>query len=149
MDCYACGWNARLDEAPPREAVIVEGGWRVALAIGCSLPGWLVVVPTRHVAAMDDLTDDEAAALGPLLRRLTIALREVTGCEKTYVALFAEQEGFSHLHVHVVPRMAWFTDEQKGPKSLGAFLGKPESEATTDADRDAMALALREALPAG
>lgn len=146
MDCYACGWNSRLDEAPPRESVITEHGWRVALAIGCSLPGWVVVVPTRHLESMDELTDGEASALGPLLRRLTGALRQIVDCERTYVALFAEQEGFAHLHMHVVPRMAWFGSEQTGPRSLEAFLGKPVDEATSDVERDAIAIRLREAL---
>ncbi len=146
MDCYACGWNARLADAPPRESVVAENGWRVALAIGCSLPGWLVVVPTRHLQAMDELSHGEAAALGPLLRRLTIALREVVNCEKTYVAMFAEQVGFAHLHVHVVPRMPWFTWEETGPRSLGAFLGKEADGATSDSDRDGIALHLREVL---
>lgn len=146
MDCYACGWNSRLANAPPRESVVTENGWRVALAIGCSLPGWLVVVPTRHIQSMDELTDDESTHLGPMLRRLTRALGEVVNCQKTYVALFAEQEGFSHLHMHVVPRMPWFSTEQTGPRSLAAFLGKPVEEATSESDRDAFAIRLREAL---
>ena len=146
MDCYACGWNSRLADAPPRESVVTESGWRVALAVGCSLPGWLVVVPTRHIQSIDELTDGEAASLGPLLRRLTVALREVFDCEKTYVALFAEQEGFWHLHLHVVPRMPWFNTEQTGPRSLQAFLGKPSEEATSEPARDAVALQLRETL---
>ena len=78
--------------------------WRVAHAFGTSLPGWLVVLPRRHVIALDELTAEEAADLGPLLRALTAALREVLGCSKTYVALFAEAEGFAHIHFHVVPR---------------------------------------------
>lgn len=146
MTCFACGWNERIDDLPPRESVLIADGWRVALAIGCSLPGWLVAVPTRHVQSMDELTEAEAAALGPILRRLTVALREITGCEKTYVALFAEQEGFAHLHAHVVPRMSWFTDDQKGPKSLGVFLGRSDDEATSEADRDQMAMRLWDAL---
>jgi hypothetical protein len=42
--------------------------------------------------ALDELTDGEAAELGPLLRALAAALRQVTGCQKTYVALFAEAD---------------------------------------------------------
>jgi diadenosine tetraphosphate (Ap4A) HIT family hydrolase len=102
-DCLSCINSARLD-LPPRERVHVGSRWRVAHAFGTSLPGWLVVLPRRHVIALDELTPAEAADLGPLLTDLTSALREVVCCDKTYVALFAEAEGFQHVHFHVVPR---------------------------------------------
>ncbi|MDI1290479.1 MAG: HIT family protein [bacterium] len=140
--CYPCSVNALLPDAPLREAMVVEGGWRVAHAFDTSLPGWLVVVPTRHVTAMDELSDDEARHLGALLRPLSAALREVTGCEKTYVMLFAEQEGFAHLHVHVVPRMAWFTPEQLGPRVF-EFLGSASADALGESERDDMAARIR------
>lgn len=59
------------------------------------LPGWLVLLPRRHVVALDEMATDAAAELGPLLRAANSALREVLGCQKTYVALFAEAEGFA------------------------------------------------------
>ena len=62
---------------------------------GPRCPGWLVVVPRRHVIALDELTAEEAAGLGPLLRALTAAMRAVLGCGRSYVALFAESEGSS------------------------------------------------------
>ena len=68
-----------------------------------SLPGWLVLVPRRHTVALDDLTADEAADLGPLLRAVSSALRDVVRCRKTYVVLFAEAEGFQHIHFHIIP----------------------------------------------
>jgi diadenosine tetraphosphate (Ap4A) HIT family hydrolase len=110
------------------------------------LPGWLVVVPRRHVVALDELSADEVVGLGPLLRSLTSALRSVTGCEKTYVALFAEAAGYAHVHFHVVPRMADFTPEQRGPRSLHAFLGAQDEEAVPEAEMDRLALAIRAAM---
>jgi hypothetical protein len=67
------------------ERLHVGPRWRVTHAFGTSLPGWLVVLPRRHVTALDQLTAGEAADLGPLLRALTAALREVLGCSKTYM----------------------------------------------------------------
>lgn len=84
-----------------------------------SLVGWLVLVPLRHVHALDELTAEEALTLGDLLRKATVALRSVTGCEKTYVMLFAEAEGFAHLHVHVVPRMPDQPADRRGPAVFG------------------------------
>jgi diadenosine tetraphosphate (Ap4A) HIT family hydrolase len=134
-----------IDDLPPRECVHSEGGWRIAHAFDTSLPGWLVLVPTRHVTALDELTTVESEELGLLVRRASIALKAVTGCERTYVMHFAEQEGFSHLHVHLVPRMAWFTAEQVGPRVF-AFLGGPQAEWLPEDDRDALALRLRTAM---
>ena len=64
------------------------------------------MLPLRHVLALDGLSHAEAAALGLLLRAVTAALREVSGCAKTYVTLFAEADWFGHVHFHVVPRPA-------------------------------------------
>ena len=43
-ECYPCAVTLQGDDAPPRERVHVEAGWRVALAFNSTLPGWL-----RHV----------------------------------------------------------------------------------------------------
>lgn len=144
-DCYACRMTAQGAALPPREAVIVENGWRLAHAFNSSLEGWLVVQPTRHVRSLDELTAAEAETLGALLRRVSMALAEVLGCSKTYVMSFAEAEGFSHLHVHMVPRMNWFTVDQVGTKVF-AFLGGPEAGWVAEQRRDDLAVELRAAL---
>jgi diadenosine tetraphosphate (Ap4A) HIT family hydrolase len=97
-------------------------------------PGWLLVVPRRHVEQVAELTPDEAAALGPLLRETAAALQVETGAAKTYVACFAEV--VPHLHFHVIARGADAPDATRGP---GAFVAAPPA----DAD-----LATREALVA-
>jgi hypothetical protein len=68
-ECLSCVQDARAD-LPPRERLHVGPRWRVAHAFGTSLPGWLVMLPRRHVTALDQLTAEEAADLGPLLRSL-------------------------------------------------------------------------------
>lgn len=102
-----------------REGFVKRDGWRVAHDFNSSLEGWLIVLPRRHVEALDELTAEEAVALGTLLREASIALKAVTGCVKTYVMLFAEKEGFAHLHFHVVPRMADQPDDRRGPDAFG------------------------------
>lgn len=71
----------------------------------------------------------------------------MVGSAKAYVMFFAEADGFAHLHVHVVPRMEWFTQDQRGPRVFG-FLGGPPSEWVTEARMDELALRLRAALAA-
>lgn len=141
-NCYACSQAG--PDAPFQERIVREGGWRVAHDFNASLPGWLVLVPLRHVHGLHELTVDEASTMGALLRRASIALQAVTGCTKTYVMLFAEAEGFAHLHLHVVPRMADQPDDRKGPLVFGyATDGNP----LTPERRDELAHALRAAWP--
>lgn len=116
-DCYACQHGGA--DAPFRERFVRQDGWRVAHDFNSSLAGWLILAPLRHVHALDELTAEEALALGGLLREASVALRSVTGCEKTYVMLFAEAEGFAHLHVHVVPRMPDQPADRRGPAVFG------------------------------
>ena len=140
--CYSC--DQTIDAAsPPREHVIDGVHWRVAHSFTASLPGWLVLVPTRHVEALDELSVAEAEEMGRLLRCASEALREVTGCRKTYAILLAEAEGFQHLHVHVVPRAPDLPEDRRG---VGVFAYMRETP-LTEATRDDVAERLRRAWP--
>jgi diadenosine tetraphosphate (Ap4A) HIT family hydrolase len=139
-DCFPCRMTATLADQPPRERILVQGGWRVAHAFGSSLPGWLVALPLRHVTRMTELSPDEALALGPLLTAASAALETVTGCVKTYVVLFAEE--IQHVHFHVVPRMADFDADVVGPGVFG-LLGRQASEQVPPEEADRLAEAVR------
>jgi diadenosine tetraphosphate (Ap4A) HIT family hydrolase len=143
-ECISCVSGA-LADLPPRERVHVGPRWRVAHAFGTSLPGWLVVLPRRHVIALDQLTAEEAADLGPLLRALTAALREVLGCSKTYVTLFAEAEGFEHVHFHVVPRQPDLDQSLRGPRVFGLLGGDPAGHVPSQV-MDQVAVSIGQAL---
>lgn len=136
-----CDLQAKLGSVSPSERIYVSDQWRVSHAWS-SLEGWLVVCPLRHVEAVDELNVQELASIGGLLGRVSSALRTAVGCDKTYVVLFAEQQGFAHLHFHVVPRMPWFTREDRGP-NVFKFLRAPEAEQVTQERRDELATALR------
>jgi len=115
-DCYTCARNAESDQAQTWEHIASDDLWRVAHAFNSALPGWLVLMPRRHVTAIANLTDDEARALGTWQVRLSRALHEALGCQKTYVAQFAEAEGFSHVHFHIVPRPPDLPGDLRGPR---------------------------------
>jgi diadenosine tetraphosphate (Ap4A) HIT family hydrolase len=144
-DCYPCRMSARLDDLPPRELIHHQAGWRIAHAFNSSLPGWLVLLPLRHVTALEELTTEESEQMGLLARRASIALRRVTGCAKTYLMLFAEAEGFSHLHIHVVPRLPDLPDDLKGPRVFG-YLSDDQARWLPTDEQDRLALELRTAL---
>jgi histidine triad (HIT) family protein len=88
--------------------------------------GHLQVVPRRHVAGLDGLTDDEAGAIGLAVARASRALRAGEGVERIYSAVIGH--GVDHLHVHLLPRYAgtprdvpWFAvDDWEGGPHGGA-----------------------------
>ena len=145
--CYPCDQQA-LTSPSPREDVVRTDHWRVAVAFNVTLPGWLVVLPTAHLTSFTELTPEAADELGGLIRRLGIALEEVTGCVKTYLMQFSEAEGFAHLHLHLVPRLAEHPADARGPRVF-AFMTDDEAQWLPEAERDQLALRIRAALPVG
>lgn len=131
--CLTCDLLDRRDrgDAPLWDKIHRTEYWDLVHAYNTALPGWLVLVARRHIEAIADLSDGEAAELGDLLRRASTALHEVTGCVKTYVIQFAEAEGHGHVHLHIVPRMA---DQPEERRSVGIFgyLGVAEENRVSD-----------------
>ena len=146
VDCYTCAQEAEADRLPPREFIAADNHWRVAHAFGTGLEGWLVLCPRRHVTSISELNDAEAQSLGIWQVRLSRALHEVLGCQKTYVAQFAEAEGFSHVHFHVVPRPLNLPRELRGPR-IFQMMG-PDVPPVTEQRMDEIARGLRNYLEA-
>jgi diadenosine tetraphosphate (Ap4A) HIT family hydrolase len=145
--CFACDQQAAVSP-PPREDVMHTDHWRVAHAFNSTLPGWLVLLPTRHVTSFTQLTQEAADELGGLVSRFSSALETVTGCVKTYLMQFSEAEGFSHLHLHLVPRLPDHPEDARGPRVF-AYLSEDQARWLPTSERDAIALSLRAALDGG
>ena len=137
-----CHLTAIRHQEPLCERIYETKHWRVVHAFNTSLPGWLVVVSMRHVSSFAELTEAEAASFGPFLHRVVGALQEVTGAVKTYTVLFAEKPEHSHVHFHVVPRMAEMPDDKKGPRVFD-YLGVSEAEAVSLETRNDLATRLQ------
>ncbi|MFJ5234283.1 HIT family protein [Kitasatospora sp. NPDC088391] len=147
QECYACAREAGFAGLPPRERIAADAHWRVVHAVDCALPGWLVLLPRRHLESLAELTDAEAASLGVWQVRLARALEAVTGCAKAYVAQFGEAAGFAHVHFHVVPRDAGLPVELRGPRVFGLL--KAGAADAVPADRmDELAVRIAAALGA-
>jgi len=80
----------------------------VALAKYPYAPGHLLVLPTRHVADIEELTDDEQAAIAGLVRASVHVVREASEPHGFNVGLNLGRAAGAgipeHLHWHVVPR---------------------------------------------
>lgn len=116
--CLACELVARRDrgEAPLWDSIYRTPSWDVAHAYDSSIEGWMVLILRRHVPALTEMTDGEAAELGPLVKAVSAALTTVTGCEKTYMVQFAESPRHRHVHVHVIPRASGLAEDRRGPR---------------------------------
>ena len=145
--CFSCDQQAAVSR-PAREEVVHTDHWRVTHAFNSTLPGWLVLLPTRHIASFTELTPEAADELGGLVRRLGIALETITGCVKTYLMQFSEAEGFAHLHLHLVPRSADHPEVTRGP-GVFAYLSDDETHWIPEAERDTISLSIRAALDEG
>lgn len=142
--CIICELVARRDagDAPLWDCIHRTPFWDVVHSYNTSLPGWLVLVPRRHIEAVDELTEEEAAELGVFLRRVSGALKDVVGCAKTYVMQFAESAGHTHVHFHVVPRMADQPEERRATNILG-YLNVSEDERVSETRKNEIARRVR------
>ncbi len=124
--CYTCDLIQQRDAgvAPLWDCIYRAQFWDLVHSYNTSLLGWLVLVSRRHIAAIDEMTDDEAIELGKMLRQVSKALKVVTKCSKTYVVQFAEASNHHHVHFHVIPRMNDQPEDYKGP-NIFKYLGVP------------------------
>lgn len=145
--CKTCELVARRDsgDAPPWDNILRTPFWDLVHSYNTALPGWLVLVTRRHIAAIDELTEPESIELGKLLRQTSIALKQVTGCAKTYVAQFAEAAEHPHVHFHVVPRLADQPEDRRGPK-IFEYLGAHEDERVSESQMNEISARVRESL---
>ncbi len=146
-ECYTCELVARRDAgaAPLWDAIYRSQYWDVVHSFNTSLPGWLVLVARRHMAAIDEMSDAEAVELGRLIRHVSLALKEATGCVKTYVIQFAEAADHPHVHFHIVPRMADQPEDHRGP-NVFRYLGVAEEERVGEDRMNELAAQVRQIL---
>jgi len=142
--CIGCELIERREagNAPLWDNIYQTEYWYLVHANSTSLLGWLILITRRHIAAIDEMTEEEAIELGRLIRQVSIVLKDVTGCAKTYVAQFAESPGHQHVHFHIIPRMADQADEDKGLR-IFKYLGLPESECVNEDKMDKLAMEVR------
>jgi diadenosine tetraphosphate (Ap4A) HIT family hydrolase len=98
--CLACQLAAGARELPGGR-IHATGRWVVEHCIGPLGVGTLIVKPLRHITHVWDLDEAEAAELGPLLRRVARAQRELLSPEQLYVTLWSHSGG-EPVHIHWV-----------------------------------------------
>ena len=145
--CKTCELISRRDanNAPLWDCIYRTQLWDVVHHNSTTLPGWLVLVIRRHIGAIDELTSEEAIELGILLRQVSLALKETTGCIKTYVVQFAEMPEHQHVHFHVIPRMANQPENRRGTNVFG-YSGVSEGERVSEEIMNEIAVKVQDIL---
>jgi diadenosine tetraphosphate (Ap4A) HIT family hydrolase len=98
--------------------IFEQDDFRVLPSLGQIMPGYLLVVPTRHFRAFADLTHEQLKAAEALKTSLTGKLRSIYGdCllfEHGVRTSGSGGCGISHAHLHLVP----FPDEKDPVEEL-------------------------------
>jgi diadenosine tetraphosphate (Ap4A) HIT family hydrolase len=102
-ECLACELTeGRLPL--PGGLIYSAAGWRIEHCVGPLGLGTLVVKPERHVTAVADLTEEEAAALGRLLRQASVVAGMLVHADQVYNCLWSHAGGTpGHIHYVIQP----------------------------------------------
>lgn len=119
MECLTClniSGERRISPGP----YIYEGTyWIVDHAYPTTHLGWLVILPKRHIEALHELSREEFQELAEIQYKLVQVMHMDGAVQKEYMMCFAEGEGFSHVHIHLVPKSYDLPAELKGPRIFG------------------------------
>lgn len=146
-DCYTCELTRNRDKgnAPLWDNIYRTDYWDVVHSYNTTLRGWMVLVSRRHIEAIDEMTEAESTELGLLLQRVSQALKNVVGCQKTYVLQFAEHLRHPHVHFHVTPRMADQPQEMHSYRIMN-HLGASEAKRVPEAEMNRISQQIRDFL---
>jgi len=135
--CFICRKHNGGEAAPPGGYIYEDEHWMVCHAPGKLGPlGTLFIESKRHFLDYSEMTEEECASLGEVLKGMYHALRLHTDVERIYQ--LSTMEGQPHFHSWLVPRGKDVAE--RGLK----FLARDDS----CSDEDAVKLAgkLREAM---
>ena len=139
--CLACDLTSGRTPLPGG-VIHAADHWVVEHCVGPLHVGTLLVKPKRHVTRVSDLLEDEAAELGPLLRRSAAVVDDLLAPDQVYVCLWSHAGGVpGHIHYVVQPVTRELMNEYGayGPRLQVAMFeaaeALPEVEVLAFADR--------------
>jgi diadenosine tetraphosphate (Ap4A) HIT family hydrolase len=135
--CLACDLLVGRRRCPGG-TIAETSRWAVQHCVGPLGVGTLIVKPKRHVLHVGELDPDEAAELGPLLRRTAAAVTTVFDPEQVYVCLWSHADGVpGHIHWVVQPVEASTDPARRGPHLQAAMFDRGELPDTAAVERAA------------
>ena len=103
--CLACDLSAGRRELPGG-SIYTGHLWAVEHCVGPLPVGTLICKPRRHCEHIWELTAEEADELGPLLRRATQVIQQLSQPDQVYVCLWSHA-GWQPGHIHFVLQPVW------------------------------------------
>ena len=100
QDCGICN----LVRGVSGTTVFTDDHWVLGMLDGLEAPGWMVLAQRRHAVGAVGMDAEEAASLGPLLKRAATAIEGATGAERVYVVAYGENA--PHWHMLLIGRDA-------------------------------------------
>jgi len=135
--CFLCRKHIGQEAAPPGGYIYEGEHWMVCHAPGKLGPlGTLFIESRRHFLDYAEMTDQESASLGIIMRKIYGALKFHTDAERIYQVTL--MDGVPHFHSWLVPRRN--EDVERGMK----FLARDDS--CSEEDAGALASKLYEAM---
>ena len=101
--CVICRKHNGLESTPPGGYIYEDLHWMVCHApVNLGPLGTLFIESRRHFLDYAEMTVEEAASLGNLLKQVYASVKEHTEAERIYQ--LSTMEGQPHLHMWLVPR---------------------------------------------
>jgi diadenosine tetraphosphate (Ap4A) HIT family hydrolase len=105
LECMACQLTAGERELAGGR-IFQTDHWVVEHCVGTLGVGALILKPLRHIVALADMSDAEAAELGPLMQRASSIIRALTDADQVYACLWSHAE-WRPGHIHFVLQPSW------------------------------------------
>jgi len=124
--CFICRKHNGEEATPPGGYIYEDEHWMVCHApANLGRLGTLFIESKRHFLDYAEMTDEESASLGNVMRKIYSALRLHTEAERIYQVTLID--GVPHFHSWLVPHRK--DDTEKGMK----FLARDDSCSEEDA----------------
>lgn len=133
MECLTCLNIQRVQRISPGPFIFESASWLVDHAYPCLHPGWLVILPRRHIEALHELSRAEFLELAELEYTLLQVMQSDPTIQKEYLMCFAEGPGFQHVHIHLVPRPISLAEEYQGPRIFAMLQTERDQAIPADA----------------
>lgn len=125
-NCFICRKHNGQEATSPGGYIYEDEHWMICHApVNLGPLGTLFIESKRHFLDYAEMTDEESASLGDVMRKIYAALRSHTNAERIYQVTLID--GVPHFHSWLVPRRK--EDTERGMK----FLARDDSCEEKDA----------------
>ena len=126
--CFLCRKHIGQEAAPPGGYIYQDEHWMICHAQPNMGPlGTLFIESKRHFLDYAEMTDEESASLGNIMRKIYDALKTQTKAERIYQVTL--MDGVPHFHTWLIHHRK--DDPEKGMKFLTRDDSCSEEEAST------------------